>query len=215
ETIALFATRGGARLNYIYQLFCHQMMKKSPVESKVFNISRIAALKTCGNISPKEVERFKEIELKDISEVEFNKLIVNSSESSDLEYLTDKQLKERVNTIYNEQHVLYKEYLKELVGNRKNILFCDTGLYGNTQIFLSKAFPEYAWFGVYFMRSNHKNLNSDHFRTTIGLLSESDLYDPFVRSSIFLKYWHLIEDVLEPRTKSIKGLSLKSGQIKE
>jgi hypothetical protein len=113
------------------------------------------------------------------------------------------------------QHDLFRRHLHNRSAGAERIILCDTGLYGSTVKLLSVGMPEIKWSCVMFARSNYKGFDAGHFAYTSGLSVEQDSYSILnVRSSVF-RFWHLIEQVLEPRLQSVQSfeLSARSGQI--
>ena len=77
------------------------------------------------------------------------------------------------------------------------MLLCDTGLYGSTVRLLQAARPDIHFELLLLARSNYRGGDESHFAQTVGLLSEADQYGLNKRTSIVLRYWHLIESLFE------------------
>ena len=77
------------------------------------------------------------------------------------------------------------------------MLLCDTGLYGSTVRLLQAARPDIHFELLLLARSNYRGGDESHFAQTVGLMSEANHYGLNKRSSIVLRYWHLIESLFE------------------
>jgi hypothetical protein len=230
-SVALFCARGGFRLKYLYDNFCEKVEKPTPVQTKNFMISRVSALKVCAYKRPDVVDDFILDEMKDKSiaqillslsdknkEIESLLPSVSFSESRRISDVLkeDTELSKKLVSIFKDQYDLFREYLLDVSDGANNLILCDSGLYGSTQRSLAAALPEMDWFGLYFARANYRSASEDHFSNIVGLISEYNSFHPLKPSSIFLIYWHLIEDTLEPKTASVKGyVRGENGNVKE
>ena len=62
---------------------------------------------------------------------------------------------------------------------------------------LQAARPDIHFELLLLARSNYRGGDESHFAQTVGLMSEADHYGLNKRSSIVLRYWHLIENLFE------------------
>jgi FMN phosphatase YigB (HAD superfamily) len=102
-----------------------------------------------------------------------------------------------LNSILVAQNDLFNQHLESLIGAAKRVLLCDTGLYGSTIRLLQAARPDIHFELLLLARSNYRGGDESHFAYTVGLLSEVDYYGLNKRSSIVLRYWHLVESLFE------------------
>ncbi len=102
------------------------------------------------------------------------------------------------------QNQLFSKHLDKVIGDAQRVILVDTGLVGNTLAFLETAQPRRNWELIQIARSNYSGQPSNHFRRTLGLLTELDRYSPFYIRSSVLRYWHLFEYLLEPDLRSVK-----------
>ncbi len=109
------------------------------------------------------------------------------------------------------QNALFRAHLDGRTAGRPTVILCDTGLYGSTVRLLREAMPERRWLSVQFARSNYKNYAAPHFDVTVGLSVERDLYAPWDLRSCVLRFWHLVESVLEPDLPSARAFAVPPG----
>lgn len=109
------------------------------------------------------------------------------------------------------QNDLFRAHLDARTAGRSTVILCDTGLYGSTVRLLREAMPERRWLSVQFARSNYKGFAAPHFDVTVGLSVERDLYAPWDLRSCVLRFWHLVESVLEPELPSARAFAVPPG----
>ena len=102
------------------------------------------------------------------------------------------------------QDELFKCHLAQNTQQAKTIVLCDTGLYGSIQRMLMSGSPDRTWECVLLARCNYTGLSAPHFRKTAGLLVERDFYAPYDRRSVILRYWNVMEVLLEPPLPTAK-----------
>jgi glycosyltransferase involved in cell wall biosynthesis len=100
--------------------------------------------------------------------------------------------------------VALDKYLKQLIGSRKKVVLIDSGWQGTVQWLLSNAYPDVDWKGLYFGRIMQKNRGHDFADHVIGLMFESEKYDPARPITAISHFHHLIERLLETRGPSIE-----------
>jgi hypothetical protein len=101
------------------------------------------------------------------------------------------------------QVALFRRHCAERSQGRTRIVLCDTGLFGSTLQLLMDGMPGFSWSAVMIARTNYKGLPTPHFPRTIGLSVEADRYCPWRARTSVLRYWHLVESVLEPNLPSV------------
>jgi len=225
-TIALFAARGGVRLLALYDRFLARQGVPSPVPCHQFMISRLAAAKGCYLRAPEVVREqvvrifhaqtigtlssalippgtslpiqlapgalSEELLRQPVSSVSFDALV-----NSDSEY--GSWLRQHL----EEQGDLLRDYVRELAGQNRRILLCDTGLYGCTQAMLAAANSELDWTGVYFGKANYTGEFALHHLNAFGLVFDRDQPSLLVPATAFLRYWHICEMPMEPPLASV------------
>ena len=225
-TVALFAARGGLRLLALYDRFLAIQRVTSPVPCYRFMISRLAAAKGCyyrapemvrqqvvrifraqtiGTLAsaliPPEARLETQVKLGALPE-EFMRRPV-SAPSFDALVNSESDYGLWLRQHLEEQGDLLRNYVCELAGQSRRILFCDTGLYGCTQAMLAAANPESVWTGVYFGKANDTGEFALHHLNAFGLVFDRDRPSLLVPATAFLRYWHICEMPMEPPLASV------------
>lgn len=218
DACLLFCARGGLRLRLIYETFLSRTGLQSRVPYGDLMISRLVAARTSvAALGPTLLEELgREFHGQTMAEVaaaltqdcsvklgpEWNRpfdrtefVALLQSNTADVACL--KQVIARLNDAF------YR-HLGAISGGRSTIILCDTGLYGSTLRLMQESTPEKRWFAVQFARCNYKGFATPHFDATVGLSVERDGYTPWNARTTVLRFWQLIESVLEPDLESVR-----------
>jgi len=220
----LFCARGGLRLRLIFEHFLKSTGLESPVIFGDLMVSRLIAARAAVLAeSPavgEEIEREfygesmltvaqalaqETHELEECWQTPFDALAFNRLLRADLP--GSRRLLQSI----EEQNALFLSHLQRRAGGRGRIILCDTGLYGSTMRWLERALPHIKWSCVLFARNNYKGFPTDHFARTRGLSVEQNVYVPTNPRTAVLRYWQLIESILEPEIPSVKSFQMVSG----
>ncbi len=224
EACILFCARGGLRLRVIFERFLKAAGIESPVVTGDLMVSRLIAARAAildhGISVSKEIEH----EFHDSSLLAAAQALTQQTEELGEEWqaafdahafdsLLHANLPEsrRLLQSIEEQNALFLSHLQHRSGGRRRIILCDTGLYGSTMRWLEHAVPQMKWSCVLFARSNYKRFPAEHFARTRGLSVEQNNYIPANPRTAVLRYWHLIESILEPELPSVKSFQMISG----
>jgi hypothetical protein len=60
------------------------------------------------------------------------------------------------------------------------------------------------WYSTLLFRANYKHISTPHFKSTTGVVSESDVYLPWRPETCVLLYWQFMEAMLEPAVSSVR-----------
>ena len=101
------------------------------------------------------------------------------------------------------QHALFERHVRDACGGRDRAILVDTGLYGSTLRLLREAMGAPHWEAAMIARCNYKGFDAPHFDAATGLVVERDGYSPLHAPSAVLRYWQLVEDLLEPDLASV------------
>ncbi|GLS42679.1 glycosyltransferase [Methylobacterium brachythecii] len=224
EATLLFCARGGLRLRHVYESFLARTGLTSPVVAESLMVSRLVAARTCapdpGDALLSELGR--EFEGRPMAEVALALTQrPDRTLSSDWDARFEPQLfaallmapdpaAVAVRQAIAGQDALFRRHLQARTGGRKTVILCDTGLYGSTVRLLRDGIPDRSWFCLQFARSNYKRLATPHFDCTRGLSIESDSYKPWEMRTSGLRFWQLIEAVLEPDLPSVRTFAASS-----
>jgi hypothetical protein len=222
----LFCARGGLRLRLVYERVLANTGLESPIAFDDLMVSRVVAARgamlvgspaardeilrefagdTCLKVAEALAgERLAGARIADVPVDERGLARLFRHDDGDL---TD------VGLLMQQQDKLFRQHLAEKTAGRSHLILCDTGLYGSTIRMLKHAVPEMAWNCAQFARSNYKRFDTAHFATTIGLSVEHDRYTPFDTRSGALRYWHVVESLLEPPLPSVRKFFVRGGQV--
>jgi hypothetical protein len=216
NTTLLFCARGGMRLRLVYEAFLRAANLQCPVSYSDFMVSRLVAARTA--LACNAPEAYEELArefrgdrlnsvVRALADValplgEAGEAIFQWEALSDL--LTEKSprgcsFREHL----ERQNQLFEMHVRSRCGSRDRAVLCDTGLYGSTLRLLQAGCKNYDWSCVLFARSNYKGFSEAHFSATTGLCVEVNGYTPIEPRTSVLRYWHLIESVLEPELPSV------------
>lgn len=218
DACLLFCARGGLRLRLIYENFLSRTGLHAPLPYADLMISRLVAARTSiatpGSALLDELGR--EFRGQTMAAVA---LALTQDPAADLGPAWHKPFEPAVfvkllhggasdtaklrETIARLNRAFHR-HLEAASQGRSRIVLCDTGLYGSTARLLRDGMPEKQWLSAQFARSNYKAFPTPHFDTTIGLSVERDYYAPWNARTAVLRFWHLIESVLEPDLESVR-----------
>jgi len=86
-------------------------------------------------------------------------------------------------------------YIGRLVGGCSRAVLIDSG-----------AFPEIKWRGLYFGRSLLPGHDASIVNDVLGIMFESDAYNPALPVTAFVRHRHILESLLEPNGSSIEEI---------
>lgn len=229
DATCLFASRGGVRLLYLYQLYLKTQSLSRPLPLKKFFISRILAVKGTIYHSYEDAVRLLLREFPNSSIRYFLDCFCPELSIKIPKHLQNRQINSKIindlivgtyswvtpiQEYLKKQEKLMAAYLGSLTEGRRNILLVDTGWTGTTQHLLMQGFPGYEWRGLYFGKWDTWKENPPHFYTINGIGLEGKHYIRKKPETAILHYHHIIEGPLEPKFKSVELLKRNvSGEI--
>ena len=218
EPVLLFCTRGGVGIREIFERVAARLQLPLRAPHKTLMVSRLvaarAALLARSRAAIEELGRefhggtFADVanaiggrryDLDGVWSKPFvaERLIDLLHSHSGAEVLADVRL----------QSALFERHLRACARDSDRLILCDTGLYGSTQRLLADGFPDLSVETIQFARSNYKGHGEEHFPRVAGLLVEDNFYNPLSEPSCVLRYWHLVEDLFEPRIASVRSFA--------
>jgi FMN phosphatase YigB (HAD superfamily) len=209
QSVALFCARGGIGQRIAFERFLARTGLKLEMRRENLLVSRViasrgAVLSQSPAASDALAYEFKGSSLRDAAEALAGEPLTLGADwdrpfDAELFFagLKEDPSAKTLNSILVEQNNLFNQHLERLIGSAKRVLLCDTGLYGSTIRLLQAARPDIHFELLLLARSNYRGGDESHFTQTVGLLSEVDHYGLNKRSSIVLRYWHLIESLFE------------------
>jgi hypothetical protein len=221
----LFCARGGLRLQVIFEQFLGRTGLTVPCLADGVMISRLVAARlalTSGSAAAlDEIER--EFSGDTMAEIAIalaqQRLVLGTEWNAPFNrqaflqlFGGDSRQAVALRARIDGQNELFRRHLASRSGNRNRIILCDSGLYGSTMRMIAKGLPAINWTCVLFARSNYKSFPREHFARTRGLSVESDGYSPVAERTAILRYWHLIESVLEPDLLSVTAFESTEGE---
>ena len=214
EACLLFCARGGLRLQALYERLLHRTGLPLPLPTDNLMISRLVAARTVAN-APTEAlldELGREFKGRAMSEVavsltQRDDLDLSAAWNDTFEPDAFRRLMTETDTVRDAiatQNARFFDHLAGRTKGRTTVVLCDTGLYGSTIRLLASGRTDFDWHCLQFARSNYKGYSAPHFARTVGLSIERDRYAPWDVRSSALRFWHLIEAVLEPALPSVR-----------
>lgn len=214
RSVALFCARGGLTMRRVLTLLSRKMGLEIPVACRDFMVSRLVAARLAYAKDPARAtlemmpifssERLSDAAVALVGEP------LDLGPEWDAPFAADRfhdlmsapasaAMRERI----LEQAALFREHVDDCIGDARRVILVDTGLYGSTLRLLQIAMPSVAWEGVQLARCNYRQGDASHFGRLIGLLVNSDVYDPLDRRSSLLRFWHLFEALFEVDAPSV------------
>jgi hypothetical protein len=204
--------RGGIRLKYLYDIYCCVNSKVKVVDEKLFFTSRFAAAKGCFASDKDYVARIIEREFSNCTIADMVKAVIPDSyipsdawytktvEQGDFQALLEHEngLGGDLYNVLQVQSKLFKDYIRDLVGDCNEVVLIDTGWTGNTQSMLMRSFSDLEWLGLYFGKWDYNRVHPVHFPNVIGIVVEGTVYNPYSPETAIFSYHHFIEGILEP-----------------
>lgn len=220
----LFVSRAGVRIRRALEVFLSATGLPGPSSPDFFWISRLLVAKGVWNRSRAATvdlltKEFRGAKLSDFVSAMFRfstrRVKLNPTDippdatGADIpKFLNgDSKSAEVVRAFFENQSMLFEAYVDHLVGPKRTALLVDTGWQGTAQTLLAKAFPEYSWWGGYFARFGSTDTDRTQWANMIGLVFESDIYDPKSPETSVVLHRHLIESLFEPSGRSIEWLA--------
>lgn len=225
DTCLLFCARGGLRLRLVYETFLASTGLEPPVPFADLMISRLIAARTAfapagampGAALIEELGReFKGQTMREMVSALTQQPAFALDDTWDQPFdgpiffaLLAQDLPEvaAIRATIARFDAAFRRHLDAVSGGRSTVLLCDTGLYGSTVRLLRDGVPTKRWAALQFARSNYKGFATPHFDITVGLSVERDGYAPWNARTVILRFWQLIESILEPDLESVKVFS--------
>ncbi len=224
---ALYMTRGGTRLKYLYEKYLAGQGLAPPCPQENFYASRMAIAGGCllsdfERVAALILNEFPDAKLTDVLSAVLPAETVQQFQSLDkLRRLADAKASEElfekvvfanlpgpnpVHDYYRDQEALLDQYIDEKVraDRFRTALVVDTGWSGSSQAMLMRRFPDIDWQGHYFGRYNYGASYPLEFGSIIGLICEDRATVKRPMSAIFL-HRHLVEGPCEARAPSVGG----------
>ncbi len=101
----------------------------------------------------------------------------------------------------------FDAYLSSLIGDSTDVVLIDSGWQGTSQSILHRAFPSLDWHGLYVGRILTPAHDAKIADKVIGLLFQSESYDPDRPETAITLHRHLFETLLEPNGPSIEEIT--------
>jgi hypothetical protein len=221
NAVCLYASRGGFRLYHLFEKYLKNKNVDPPVPQIPFLISRILSIKGTIISTFDKAEKFllREFFGSDARyflsclctglKVDIDENIAKTKVDRDFLKQAlhgDSDWAKKVQKYFKTQNERLSEYLGLVTKSAKNVLFVDTGWSGTTQSFLSEAFPEKQWYGLYFGKWDTHGENPHHFKMMTGIGVEGSVYHKKYPEDAILEYHHIIEGPLEPEFPSVEHL---------
>jgi hypothetical protein len=215
-SLVFFCARGGLVLRRALELLASKVGLNIQVRCEDFMVSRLAAARTALQYAPSAVAPLLEKEFAGRNCAEAARALANADVDADLKWdqpfsvarfieLTETtEAGKYIRAINDEQADLLRRHIGALRGTTGRVMICDTGVFGSIGRYLEVGVPAVDWHSTLLFRANYKRIPAPHFRSTTGVVSESDAYLPWLPATAALLYWQLMEAMLEPAVSSVR-----------
>jgi hypothetical protein len=215
-SVVFFCARGGLVLRRTLELFARSVGLDLQIQCEDFMVSRLAAFRVAFQVDPVAVAPLIEMEFAGRTCSEAVRALANVVPDENTEWdapfsvarlieLTEStELGRRMRAINDKQADLLRRYIDALRGANRCIMLCDTGVFGSILRYLQVGVPAVDWRLTLLFRANYKHISAPHFKSTVGVVSESNAYLPWRPATAALLYWQLIETMLEPAVPSVR-----------
>lgn len=215
-SVVFFCARGGLVLRRTLELFARSVGLDLQVQCEDFMVSRLAAFRTAFQLDPAAVAPLIEMEFAGRTCAEAVHALANMEANEDtkwnapfsvarlIELTESTELGRCMRAINDKQADLLRRYIDALRGTNRRVMLCDTGVFGSILRYLQVGVPAVDWHLTLLFRANYKQTSAPHFKSTVGVVSESNAYLPWEPATVALLYWQLIETMLEPAVPSVR-----------
>jgi len=219
-TVALYMTRAGIRLLELHKVFNDATGVSPKAALKLFNVSRLAAVKSCMRDHPESSAGVLLAEYRDgrkltdvLQGLGLDTALLSSSKRDEpatpSSFLALCEQEDgpgpALRDLFARQADDLARYLDELLGGCRNPLVVDSGWYGTTQMLLMQQFPDLQWHGCYYGKWRYRKSRPAHFDAMSGLCVDEDVHPPHSARRLSLANYHLVESLLEPDSSSVVG----------
>lgn len=220
----LFVTRAGVRIRKALDTWSAALGLPAPAAADHFWISRLMVAKGIWRRAPESAtalltREFHHATLADV----FNAMLRMAPERARAGFL-DEAMQAAGDTLpdflqsdhpaaavlrshFNEQADFFEEAVAAALKGAPVALLVDTGWQGTAQTLLAEAFPDVEWWGAYFGKFGFADTDRREWDRMIGVVFEADAFDPAHPQTATVLNRHLIEQLFEPRGRSIEILS--------
>jgi hypothetical protein len=215
-SIVFFCARGGLVLRRLLELFARSVCLNLQVQCEDFMVSRLAAFRAAFQVDPLAVGPLIEMEFAGRTCAEAAHALADMAPEDDtrwgapfsvarlIELTESTELGWRMRAVTDKQADLLRQYIDALRSNSRSVMLCDTGVFGSILRYLQVGVPAVDWHLTLLFRANYKHTSAPHFKSTVGVVSESNAYLPWRPATAALLYWQLIETMLEPAVPSVR-----------
>jgi hypothetical protein len=214
--VVFFCSRGGLVLRRTLDLFAHSVGLELGIQCQDFMVSRLAAFRPAFQLDPAAVAPLIEIEFAGRTCAEAIRALANIEVDGDgrwnapfsvarlSELMESTEPGRRMRDINDRQADFLRRYIDALRGANRRVVLCDTGVFGSIARYLQVGVPAVDWHMALLFRANYKHISAPHFKSTVGVVSEANVYLPWQPVTAALRYWQLIEAMLEPAVPSVR-----------
>jgi glycosyltransferase involved in cell wall biosynthesis len=224
DTAFLYCARAGVRIERLYRAFLQGYAGRDNPAGDLFWISRIAVAKGVSQRKPALAHallarEYWHLPLRDLvtgllrhqperlRAMDLDAEELNAHGHNFPGWITVKGPVQREVVDYLQRcGDAFDGYVTDLLQARKRAILIDSGWQGSTQSLLHHAYPDREWYGLYFGRILTAHHDPSIVPDVVGLMFESQGYDPAVPESAFAVHRHIIEVLLEPNGPSIEEI---------
>lgn len=230
DTTFLFCTRAGYSIFEIYKSYLEAKGRDVPESCKVFYISRMLASKVGLVNGSKKAEVIIKNEYQFNNASEFIRGIFSSSpnsvellkdvnfdavdEQGALAYIEDfldgKDYCNFIRYYLNAVESVFSDYLEHITNGKNKVVLIDSGWQSTIHNLLQDSYKKYQFSSLLFGRIFSPSSDFSNASTIHGVVFEKDIeskfnkFDSKMRNAVFLLHRHIVEDILEPKFRSIE-----------
>ncbi|WP_323813311.1 glycosyltransferase [Cellvibrio sp. NN19] len=230
ETAFLFCSRAGITINTLYDEFLSKKKLSKPENCHIFWTSRFILSKSFllsknpyakkimqGEHRNTKPENFINVISPNFNSDKISKETTPSDTTTFIECLIEQNSSvHELSKDLQKQGDEYKEYIDQLIKNKKRVIVIDSGWQGSIQDLLQEEYPELDIHGLYFGTIGTPQTDRKYHAKKYGLVFSAEIQENFrtleldLPQKVFALHRHVIEDVLEPSFSSIEHLTKTS-----
>ncbi|MDP2520913.1 glycosyltransferase [Shimia thalassica] len=224
ETSFLFCARAGVRIKELFEIYLEGRNRTWPENAHMFWISRLAL---CKGLYSRQREQALQIIVREYQDHPIRSIIMgllrhapevlegcdlttpdlDAQSDSFTEWLrADSDVSRKLLTYLTESGTAFDTQVKKLLEGSRRAVLIDSGWQGTGQSLLHHAFPDIDWFGLYVGRTLTPSHDGSIVDRVIGLLFQSESFNPEIPETAISLHRHLFETLLEPNGPSIEEI---------
>lgn len=227
DTVFLFCSRAGVTIERLYKEYIGKKHLHTAQSAHIFWTSRFILSKSFLLSENRHAQQIMlsehrhtaaEVFLSTLTSKPTNIVLDKKTTAADTIHLLknkDTNLTEIISDL-EEQSIYYKNYIANLIGDKKRVVLIDSGWQGSIQDLLQEEYPHLDVHGIYFGKIGTPSTDRKYHGKKYGLVFEAETNGSFrdlklsQPQQVFALHRHIIEDVLEPNFSSVESIRRQS-----